>query len=56
MENEAAYVAWVPARPKRLIGRGWPRLAEAGAEAPGSLERDLALKEGSEAEPALFST
>ena len=38
-----------PARPKRRIGLGWPRLAEAGrgwprlAEARGSLEHDLAL-------------
>ena len=32
-----------PARPKRLSGRGWPRLAEAR----GSLEHDLPLREAS---------
>ena len=32
-------VAWVPARPRRLIGRGWPRL---GAAAPGTLSPALA--------------
>ena len=38
-----------PVRPKRLIGRGWPRLAEAR----GSLKHDLALKtKGASGEPA----